>query len=328
MDIELVNVLQGAKKNAWCTLLKEAALTPDEQLDSTVLLWEGDCLIATGSRRGNILKCLAVNDDYRGQDLTATVLTRLRQDAFEAGFSHLFLYTKPKNAFLFSGLFFYPVAQTADVLLMENRQNGIADFLATLPVAGGKTVGAAVMNCNPFTKGHRYLIETAAAECDHLYVFILSEDQSEFSAKDRIEMVKLGTADLKNVSVLPTGPYLISAATFPTYFLKEQANASQVQCQLDIAVFTKYFVPKFGITRRYVGTEPLCPVTARYNAALEATLPEKGVILRQIPRLESKGTPISASAVRKHLQNGEYEVLKTLLPATTYAYLKSHDFMK
>ena len=101
-----------------------------------------------------------------------------------------------------------------------------------------------------------------------------------------------------------------------------------MQCQLDIAVFTKYFVPKFGITRRYVGTEPLCPVTAQYNAALEATLPEKGVILRQIPRLEAAGTPMSASAVRKHLQNGEFEALKALLPATTYEYLKGHNLTK
>ena len=328
MDIELVNVLQGAKKKAWCSLLKKADLSPDEQLDSTVLLWEGDRLIASGSRWGNILKCLAVDDDYRGQDLTATVLTRLRQDAFEAGFSHLFLYTKPKNEFLFSGLFFYPVARTADVLLMENRQNGIADFLAALPAAGGKTVGAAVMNCNPFTKGHRYLIETAASECDRVYIFVLSEEQSEFSAQDRLEMVKLGTADLENVTVLPTGPYLISAATFPTYFLKEQTSAAQVQCQLDIEIFTKYFVPKFGITRRYVGTEPLCPVTARYNAALEAILPERGITLRQLPRLETEGTPISASAVRRHLQNGEFEALKALLPATTYAYLKGHNLTK
>lgn len=327
MDIELVNVLQGAKKNAWCALLKKADLSPDEQLDSTVLVWEEDRLIATGSRWGNILKCLAVDDDYRGQDLTATVLTQLRQDAFAADFSHLFLYTKPKNEFLFSGLFFYPVARTADVLLMENRQNGIADFLASLPVAEGKTVGAAVMNCNPFTKGHRYLIETAAAECDRLYVLVLSEDRSEFSAQDRLEMVRLGTADLANVTVLPTGPYLISAATFPTYFLKEQA-AAQVQCQLDIEIFTKYFVPKFGISRRYVGTEPFCPVTARYNAALEAMLPEKGIALRQIPRLEADKTPISASAVRKCLQSGEYEALKALLPATTYEYLRLHNYMK
>lgn len=319
MDIELVNLLQGMRKEKWHSLLQSAALSPDEQLDSTVLVWEGERLVATGSRWGNILKCIAVDDDYRGQDLTATVITKLRQDAFEAGFSHLFLYTKPRNEFMFSSLLFYPIARTQDVLLMENRQTGIADFLASLPVAEGNTVGAAVMHCDPFTKGHRYLIETAAKECDRVYIFVLSEDRGNFPAKDRLEMVKRGTADLANVTVLPTGPYLISAATFPTYFLKEKNKAALIQCELDIQIFTKYFVPKFGITKRYVGTEPLCPVTSQYNAALAAALPEKSIQLRQIPRLELDGIPVSASAVRAALQ--DKKKLEQLVPKTTLDYL-------
>lgn len=323
MDIELVSLLHGAKKIRWQTLLESAGLSPDEQLDSTVLIWEGEELIATGSRWNNILKCIAVNDNYRGQDLTATVITNLRQDAFAAGFSHLFLYTKPQNEFLFSSLLFYPIARTADVLLMENRQSGIADFLESLPVAEGSCVGAAVMHCDPFTKGHRYLIETAAKECDRVYIFVLSEDRGRFSAKDRLEMVKAGTADLANVTVLPTGPYMISAATFPTYFLKEQAKAAQIQCALDIQIFTQYFAPKFGITKRFVGTEPLCPVTSQYNEALAEQLPKKGITLRQIPRLELDGTPVSASAVRAALQ--DKTKLSQLLPHTTLDYLLNKE---
>ena len=319
MDTELVKTLQGAKRNKWSALLQKEGLTPDDQLDSTVLVWEDDTLIATGSRWGNILKCIAVDNGHRGEDLTATVLTRLRQDAFNAGFRHLFLYTKPKNEFMFSSLFFYPIAKTGDVLLMENRQGGIREFLDSLPIAEGKTVGAAVMNCNPFTRGHRYLIETAAGECDRLYVFVLSEDRSYFSAADRLEMVKRGTADLPNVTVLPTGPYLISAATFPTYFLQQRDQATQVQCLLDIEIFTNYYAPKFGITRRYVGTEPLSPMTEQYNNALATTLPQKGIALRQISRLEQEGIPISASEVRKAL--GDPEKLAQLVPETTLDYL-------
>ena len=323
MDTELVKTLQGSKKNKWEKLLQKAGLACDEQIDSTVLIWEGEELIATGSRWGNILKCIAVDDAHRGEDLTATVLTNLRQDAFTDGYSHLFLYTKPGNEMMFSSLFFYPIAKTGDVLLMENRQNGIGSFLNTLPVAEGETVGAAVMNCNPFTKGHRYLIETAAKECDRVYVFVLSEDRSEFSAKDRLEMVKRGVADLPNVTVLPTGPYLISSATFPTYFLKEREKATQVQCLLDIEIFAKYYVPKFGIQKRYVGTEPLSPMTAQYNEALAAALPEKGVLLRQIPRLEQAGIPVSASAVRANRNNPEK--LAQLLPQTTLDYLLNKE---
>ena len=167
------------------------------------------------------------------------------------------------------------------------------------------------------------------ALCDESFaVFSLSEDKSFFSSKDRMEMVKLGTADIPNVTVLPTGPYLISSATFPTYFLKEQGAKEQIHCLLDIEIFCNHYVPKFGISRRYVGTEPFCNTTGQYNEALIRHLPEKGIALRQIQRLEEAGTPISASAVRQHLQAGEFEVLKQLLPSTTYNYLESHGFMK
>ena len=198
-------------------MLARAELEADEAVESTVLVWDDGQLIATGSRQGNLLKCIAVDESRQGEGLTATVLTQLRQDAFRAGHKHLFLYTKPKNLLQFSSLFFYPVAQTEQVLLMENQPGGIQTFLDSFPACepAGK-VGAAVMNCNPFTLGHRYLIETAARECDRLYVFVLSEDKSRFSAADRLTLVKEGTKDLKNVTVLPTGPYLISSATFPT----------------------------------------------------------------------------------------------------------------
>lgn len=322
MDIELTGFLRGGKLESWKTLLAQAGLEPDLQVQRTALIWEDGKLIATGSRQDNLLKCIAVDDSHQGEGLTATLMTQLRQDAFAHGYSHLFLYTKPKNLTMFSSLFFYPVAQTEQVLLMENKPNGIASFLDSLPTARTDgTIGAVVMNCNPFTKGHRYLIETAAKECDHLYVFVLSEDKSDFSAAERMEMVKLGTADLPNVTVLPTGAYLISSATFPTYFLKERETAQQVHCLLDIEIFCKYFVPKFGITRRYVGTEPLSPMTAQYNEALQQNLPARGIELHQIPRLEISGMPVSASAVRACLEQGDTASLQALLPRTTYEYL-------
>ncbi len=323
MDIELIRNLQGSRKTAWQDFLARAGLEADEQVESTVLVWDEGELIATGSRMGNLLKCIAVDEFRQGEGLTATLLTQLRQDAFSQGHSHLFLYTKPKNEFMFSSLFFYPIAKTDTVLLMENKRGGITDFLATLP-DGEKTgtVGAAVMNCNPFTRGHRYLIETAAKECDRLYIFVLSEDKSEFSAADRMAMVKLGTADLPNVTVLPTGPYLISSATFPTYFLKDRESAEQVHCLLDIEIFSHYYAPKFGITRRYVGTEPLSPMTNQYNDALKAHLPGKGIELREIPRLEQDATPVSASAVRAALARKDTAALEKLLPETTAHYLQ------
>lgn len=326
MDVELSLGPRGRKKEQWLAFLAEAGLTPDGALERTVLVWDGDTLIATGSRQGNILKCIAVAEQRQGEGLTATVITALRQDALEAGHSHLFLYTKPKNKWMFASLFFYPVAQTDDVLLMESRRDGIGEFLRQQPLAEANgPVGAAVMNCNPFTKGHRYLIETAAKECSRLYVFVLSEDQSVFSAKDRMALVKQGTADLKNVTVLPTGPYLISSATFPTYFLKDRDQATEIQCRLDVEVFLKHFVPRFGITCRFVGTEPLSPLTNRYNEALKQHLPPAGVAVREIPRLESGGAPISASRVRALWQEKNFQALEALLPETTLQYLKNKE---
>jgi len=326
MDIELLPALSGRRLKQWTQLLEQSDLMPDRRADSTLLIWEDDALIATGSRLGNLLKCIAVDSNHQGQDLTATVLTHLRQDALHAGHRQLFLYTKPKNKYLFSTLFFYPIAETDSVLLMENTPNGIRDFLDSLPVVQANgTVGAVVMNCNPFTRGHRYLIETAARDCDRLYVFVLSEDKSYFRTEDRMAMVKAGTTDIPNVTVLPTGPYLISSATFPTYFLKEQAQIQDAQCELDVAVFAAYYVPKFGITRRYVGTEPFCGITAQYNSALERLLPAQGITLCQIPRLKSGSTAISASAVRELLAAGDREAIASLVPKTTYDYLLEHD---
>lgn len=329
MEIELTSGLRGRAKQQWLALLQRCGLSPDENTQSTVLIWDGDILAAAASRQENLLKCIAVDAHYQGEGLTATLLTQLRQDAFRDGHKHLFLYTKAKNSLQFSSLFFYPVAQTKDVLLMENQRGGIASFVASLPKSDiSGTVGAAVMNCNPFTRGHRYLVETAAKECDQVYIFVLSEDKSEFSACDRMEMVRRGTADLPNVTVLPTGPYLISAATFPTYFLKDRDRAEDVHCQLDVEIFLRHFVPRFSISRRYVGTEPMSPMTSRYNEVLKALLPPGGVEVREIPRLEENSSPISASTVRASLAEGNRALLQKLLPTTTLSYIEEKQLWK
>ena len=320
MYTESVKAPAGEKREAWIRFLQKAGLKAEEDTSQTVLVWDEGELIAAGSRKGNLLKCIAVDPARQGEGLTASLLTALKQEAHKQGHSHLFLYTKPRNRMLFEPLFFYPVAQTKNVLLMESIRGGIQSFLDSLeaPVRAGK-IGAIVMNANPFTCGHQYLAETAAGECDHVYIFVLSEDKSEYSASDRMEMVKLGTAHLKNVTVLPTGPYLISEATFPKYFLKDRETAQREHYLLDLAVFTRWFVPHFGITHRFAGTEPTCVVTAGYNAAMEEILPSCGVAFRQIKRRELEGSAVRASTVRSHK---DLETLKKLVPESTVPYLK------
>lgn len=323
VETEILPKLSGNKRTLWRKLLLETGLIADEQADVFLLIWDGEELIATGARKGNLLKYIAVAPNRQGEDLTATVLTQLRQDAFNAGYRHLFLYTKPENVYLFSSLFFYPIAQTANVTLLESKPEGIRNFLESLPTPCKEgVIGSIVMNCNPFTLGHQHLIRTAADECDWVYVFVLSEDCSDFSFADRFAMVQAGTADLKNVTVLPTGPYLISSATFPTYFLKDPSVIETAQCALDAEIFAKHYAPAFSITRRYVGTEPLCPVTDAYNQTLHELLPIQGIALREIKRLEKDGAPVSATLVRKLLQEGNREAIRAFVPQSTFDYIK------
>ncbi len=329
MYIELVRQFDKRKKTIWQDFLKSAGLSCDEEVKETVLLWEDDCLIGAGSRDGSLLKLIAISPEYQGEDLTAKLLSELKKGAFSEGYNHLFLYTKPENEKVFHSLFFYTVAKTENVLLMENRKNGINDFLTEICAKNLEgTVGAIVMNANPFTLGHRYLIETSSKKCDNLCVFVVSEEKSRFSAKDRIEMVKLGTEDIENVTVLPTGPYLVSSATFPTYFLKEREKASKVQCFLDVEIFLKYFVPKFSIDCRFVGTEPLSPMTNEYNKALKLGLEKEGIKIFEIPRIQSNDSVISASKIRELLDKHDIQAVKSLVPSTTFEYLAAKGFLK
>ena len=328
MYTEILSRLSGTKLNKWERFIEKAGLLPDLLVEKTVIVWNEDEIAATGSRYDNILKLIAVDPSHRGEDLTSTVISELRRDAFGDGYRHLFLYTKPENEAIFTSLFFYPIAKTEKVLLLEDKKDGIKQFVENLPLASvSGRIGAIVMNCNPFTLGHRYLVERAAEECDFLYVFILSEDKSEFLFEDRFEMVKLGTAHLQNVSVVETGPYLISSATFPAYFIKDRDSVADAQCRLDIEVFIKHFVKPLGITHRYVGTEPLSPLTNAYNDALLRYLPERGVELVEIQRKTHGSEPISASRVRQLISNKEYDGLGALLPETTVNYLKQKGFI-
>ncbi len=328
MYVEIVNGLSGAKLDAWKKFIEGAGILYDPLIEKTAILWDGEEIVASGSRYNNILKLIAVNPSRRGEDLTSAVIGALRNDAFKDGYSHLFLYTSPKNQPVFSSLFFYPVAATDKVVLLENKRGGVTDFINALPRKSScNKVGSVVMNCNPFTLGHKYLIELAARECDLLYVFVLSEDKSEFSSEDRMEMVKVGVAHLNNVIVAPTGPYLISSATFPTYFLKERDSITDVQCLLDVEIFVRHFAKNLDIKYRYVGSEPSSKLTLAYNETLKRHLPEMGVTVKEVKRLENDGRPISASTARALIKEGRRDGLSALLPETTTNFLLKKGYI-
>ena len=191
-----------------------------------------------------------------------------------------------------------------------------------------KKNGAIIMNCNPFTRGHRYLIEIAAKEVEILLIFVLEEDKSLFRFQDRFQMVKDGTEDLKNVYVFASGKFMISSLTFPEYFIKEQMQNVKINPVADVQMFAKYIAPRFNVSIRFVGTEPKDKVTEQYNRSLKELLPAYGIQLIEIPRRECMGKVITATEVRKLLKEGRYEKLKSLVPDTTYEYLRNHGFLK
>lgn len=191
-----------------------------------------------------------------------------------------------------------------------------------------KKIGAIVMNCNPFTKGHRYLIEQALREVDSLLVFVLEEDKSFFSFTDRLQMVKDGTKDLKDVYVFPSGRYMISALTFPEYFIKEQEKDIKIDPITDVEIFARDIAPRFHISIRFVGTEPNDKVTKQYNDVLIEQLPIYNIDIREIDRLEQEGCIVTATEVRKKLTQGNNKDLKKLVPQSTYDYLKKIGFIK
>ena len=284
----------------------------------------GDRLVGCGCGAGPLLKCFAVSEELRGQNALGPLVSALVQDRFMQGHYDLYVITRTKNVPLFTACGFFPVAQTDEIAMLENRSDGPEAFAKPFWQAGdeSRTIGAIVMNGNPFTWGHRHLIETAAALCDILHVFVVEEDRSFFPTRDRLVLIQEGTADLPNVRVHLSGRYMISAATFPTYFLKENEDAARLQSELDADLFAKRIAPALHIARRFVGEEPLDPVTAGYNRALAAILPPNGIEFIEIPRLSQGDAPISASRVRGLLsEKGLCPEVLSLVPPVTQAYL-------
>lgn len=303
-------------------------LVPESHPEYTYCLLDGERLAATASLEGQLIKYVAVEPDYQGAGLTNRIVSQLINEAHRRDRYHLFVYTKPENKLIFEDLGFYRIAEIpGQVVLMENQANGIQDFTAALAAYKRELprVAAMVVNCNPFTLGHQYLVERASQENDLLHIFVVSEDRSDFPASVRLNLVKKGAAHLDNVIVHETQHYLISSATFPSYFIKRKNDAIHIHTQLDLAIFGDYIVPALGIKRRYVGEEPLCPMTSQYNEAMKAILPAYGVEVVVIGRKMKAGEFISASRVRRLLSQDKLAEVKELVPPTTYEYLTSQE---
>ena len=309
-------------------LLEKEGISRDGNLDYSVGIFDEDYhLIATGSCFKNTLRCMAVDSYHQGEGLLNSVVSHLITHEYERGYFNLFLYTKCDSAKFFGDLGFYEISRVEDRLVfMENRRTGFSDYLDALreTAVEGRRISAIVMNANPFTKGHRYLVERAAAESDHLHLFMVSEDASLIPFAVRERLIREGTADLRNISYHKTGDYMISNATFPSYFLKDSELVIRSHAQLDVNIF-KQIAEAMNIRARYVGDEPRSRMTGIYNEIMRTELPKAGIDCRIIQRLEAHGEVISASTVRQALAAGDHELLRTLVPRTTLEFFESTE---
>lgn len=360
MEIQTLNPTTPRQRQRIEAFLKRNGLRFDDMHYYAAVTDDDGEMIAGGGLKGNVIKCVAVDDAHKGEAIANTLISHLIAHANEEGHSNVMLFTKPKNRQLFESLSFRLLAEAPEAVLMETGIGGInymveqlkkikeegevckennqeckkeekTNLNITTPqylnpstpqplITTTPLRGVVVMNCNPFTLGHRYLIEQAAKQVERLFVMVVREDCSLFSYAERKAMVEQGVTHLKNVTVIDGSEYAISQATFPTYFLKRLDDAADTQMLLDLDLFRRHIAPALGATVRFVGTEPTDRLTRRYNQLMHEVLAD----VREIVRLEKEGNAVSASRVRKAMEQGDMSTIRQLVPPTTLPYIIAH----
>lgn len=390
MEIQTLNPTTPRQRQRIEAFLKRNGLRFDDMHYYAAVTDDDGEMIAGGGLKGNVIKCVAVDDAHKGEAIANTLISHLIAHANEEGHSNVMLFTKPKNRQLFESLSFRLLAEAPEAVLMETGIGGINNMVEQLKKIKEESEkykeynkeckedskeckenseeckeeektnlnpstpqhlnistpqhlnittpqhlnhsttqplttttprgGVVVMNCNPFTLGHRYLIEQAAKQVERLFVMVVREDCSLFAYAERKAMVEQGVAHLKNVTVIDGSEYAISQATFPTYFLKRLDDAADTQMLLDLDLFRRHIAPALGATVRFVGTEPTDRLTRRYNELMHEVLTD----VREISRLEKEGNAVSASRVRKAMEQGDMSTIRQLVPPTTLPYIIAH----
>lgn len=317
------------QKKRLADFLGRLNLSFDSDTEYTLVIEKDDRIIATASFAGKIIKQVGIDEEFQGQGITSALLDPLIKEMLLRGRDHIFIYTKPIYEGIFITLGFKIVARVVPYIsLLEWGSYSIKKYINYLEENRSFEVGteaaAIVVNCNPFTLGHRYLIQKASQENQGLYIFVVKEDRSLFPYHVRLDLVRKGVADLRNVCVLEGGDYIISSATFPAYFTREKDRV-KVQTILDIEIFAKFIAPALGIKKRYVGEEPYCDVTRQYNKTMKELLPSKGIELIEVERKGVEGSPVSASFVRECIRKDNWDYIKKLVPESTLDFLQSQE---
>ena len=288
-----------------------------EEVDSYYVVTDGEGAILSGAGiKGDVIKCVAVAEEHRSEGLMAPLISHII--GLQGG-RNLKVFTKPDYRRVFESLGFHLLAEAPKAILLENGGGleAYVRYLAALPRKG--VCGVVVMNANPFTLGHRHLLEVALKQVDTLFVLPVKEDVSFFPYAERRSMLEA----VPGVVLAEGSAYQISAATFPTYFLKDLSEASETQMQLDIDLFARQIAPALGASVRFVGEEPEDALTSRYNSLMAQMLPSFGISTVVVPRLRLDGVVVSASRVRRALLEGHFADAARLTPGSVHPYLLS-----
>lgn len=287
--------------------------------------FDGNTLLGTVGALDETLVGFAVAKEFEGQGLSLALTERAVTDLFNLGFKEIRAFTKPAEARRFEEVGFHLIACTSKAVFMEWNESFSQHLkrLENMSLETPADSGAVVLNANPFTLGHRALVEAALIECPFVWVFVVSEDISDFLFEDRLKMVQNALSDLPNVRVLPSGPYMVSLATFPSYFTKDTERV-RIHAELDLALFIRQ-AKALKISSRYVGEEPFSSVTAEYNCVMKELLPKSGITCREIKRLSlsNNGSLISASVVRDLLRTGRFTEALYYLPTVNSSLISA-----
>jgi [citrate (pro-3S)-lyase] ligase len=306
-------------------LIESQRLSFEVPFDNLIGIHEGGRLVATAARSGFVLKMFAIDEAYQGGALLGALATELVRLGRAEGQDTFFVFTRPEHAGAFEQLNFRLLASDGPVALLEFGGGLEAYLSAHAHLRRPGRNGAVVINGNPFTLGHLHLAETSAGQVDTLYLFVVTEDRSVFPFAVRYRLAAQSTSHLPNVVVLETSRYAVSAAVFPSYFLKQRDETALAQMRIDLRLFGAHLAPAFDITARFAGREPYCDTTAAYNQVMTEVLPEYGVALVEIPRRKDEHGFISATRVRDALARRDFDNLAALVPRPTLAFLRSAE---
>lgn len=316
-------------------LLDVSGLGYEDDIELFVVARSGMEIVACMGLAGNVVKCTAIRESFQGHNLAARMTEEMSYVALDRGRPHLFMFTKPQYRETFEACGFHTLAEVRPLaVLLENTPNGIRRYAEELELTRferGRVAGI-VVNANPFTRGHQYLIRTAAQECDFVHVFVVREDASMFSYDDRLALVKAGVGEIPEhdkVLVHPGSEYIVSRATFPSYFLKDDADLNRAATGIDLQLFRTWIAPALSIRHRYVGTEPFSAITNLYNDEMHrwlerAPMAAPPIEVHVVPRLSVEGetTAISATEIRRLISEGRLDRIAELVPGPTLDLIK------